>query len=86
MVGIRPCELLMATRLCFVILNVAAANSVKGYQYYYLAIGFASIALAHGGGHISAGCCEPAVICGIAPLNLGSAFSGGRPTASPNFR
>merc|ERR1719223_1744992 len=53
-------EMLMTTMLCFVVLNVAAANSVKGNQYYGLAIGFVIVAAAHGGGHISNGCFNPA--------------------------
>merc|ERR1719223_1758903 len=58
-------EMLMSFMLCFVVLNVAAANSVKGNQYYGLAIGFVIVAAAHGGGHLSGGCFNPAANFGI---------------------
>lgn len=58
-------ELLMTAMLCFVVLNVAAANSAKGNQYYGLAIGFTIIAAAHGGGSLSGGCFNPAANFGI---------------------
>lgn len=58
-------ELLMTAMLCFVVLNVAAAESVKGNQYFGLAIGFTIIAAAHGGGSLSGGCFNPAANFGI---------------------
>lgn len=63
-------EMLMTTMLCFVVLNVTAAKSVKGNQYYGLAIGFVIIAAAHGGGHISSGCFNPAANFGIDLVSL----------------
>jgi len=59
------CEVLYTFMLCFVVLNVAACNKVKGNQYYGLAIGFVIVAGAYGAGAVSGGCFNPAVALGI---------------------
>jgi aquaporin Z len=79
------CELLYTFMLCFVVLNVAVAETPKGTikktpnEYYGLAIGFVIIAGAYGAGAVSGGCFNPAVAIGIdmasAYLGLGYCFA-----------
>mmetsp|Transcript_150795 Transcript_150795/g.274434 ORF Transcript_150795/g.274434 Transcript_150795/m.274434 type:complete len:454 (-) Transcript_150795:65-1426(-) len=70
------CEMLYTFMLCFVVLNVAAANKCKTEenQWYGLAIGFVVVAGAYGAGAVSGGCFNPAVAIGIDTSSAGLGF------------
>ena len=63
-------------RLCFVVLNVAAAkkNQEEKGQYFALAIGFCVVAGAYGAGAISGGAFNPAVAFSLDVTSLSHGF------------
>ncbi len=58
-------ETLYTFMLCFVVLNVAVAQTSSGNQYFGLAIGYVIVAGGYAAGKISGGCFNPAVALGI---------------------
>merc|ERR1719313_1283111 len=70
-------EVLYTFRLCFVVLNVAAAKKNANMQFYGLAIGFVIIAGAYGAGNISGGAFNPAVALGLDVSSAGVGFGWG---------
>jgi aquaporin Z len=63
-------EFLFTFALCYVVLNVAAANATAGNSYFGWAIGFTVLAGAYAIGTISSAALNPAVAIGVTILNL----------------
>ena len=63
-------EFLYTFALCYVVLNVAAAEETAGNSFYGLAIGFTVLAGAYSVGNISGGAFNPAVAVGITVMGL----------------
>lgn len=64
-VGAPLVEFLYTFMLCFMVLNVAVAEKTKGNSFYGVAIGFVVIAGGYGGGYVSGGAFNPAVVLGV---------------------
>jgi len=62
-------EFLYTFMLCFVVLNVACYSKAAGNHYYGLAIGFVIAAGGYGGGPVSGGAFNPAVVVGFGPMD-----------------
>ncbi len=63
-------EFLFTFALCYVILNVATANSTAGNSYFGLAIGLTVLAGALAVGPVSGGAFNPAVALGLGVMGL----------------
>jgi aquaporin Z len=63
--GAPVVEFVYTLMLCFVVLNVAVAEKTKGNNYYGVAIGFVIVAGGYGGGYVSGGAFNPAVVLGV---------------------
>lgn len=70
------CEFFYTFILCFVVLNVAAAEKSGNCpnQFYGLAIGFVIVAGAYGAGAVSGGCFNPAVAVAIDSASIFKGF------------
>lgn len=69
-IGAPLVEFLYTFMLCFVVLNVCVADGTKGNKFYGVAIGFVVIAGAYGGGYVSGGYFNPALVLGVNIMGL----------------
>jgi len=69
-VGAPLVELLYTFMLCFTVLNVCVADATKGNKFYGVAIGFVVIAGGYGGGYVSGGYFNPAIVLGVNIMGL----------------
>jgi len=58
-------EFLYTFMLCFTVLNVCVAEKTKGNKFYGVAIGFVVMAGGYGGGYVSGGYFNPALVLGV---------------------
>lgn len=65
LLGAPLVEFLYTFMLCFTVLNVCVAQKTKGNVYYGVAIGFVVIAGGYGGGYVSGGYFNPALVLGV---------------------
>ena len=64
-IGAPLVEFLYTFMLCFVVLNVCVADGTKGNKFYGVAIGFVVMAGGYGGGYVSGGYFNPAIVLGV---------------------
>jgi len=64
-IGAPLVEFVYTFMLCFVVLNVAVAEKTRGNNYYGVAIAFVIVAGGYGGGYVSGGAFNPAVVMGV---------------------
>lgn len=69
-IGAPLVEFLYTFMLCFTVLNVCVANKTKGNKFYGVAIGFCVIAGGYGGGYVSGGYFNPAIVLGVNFMGL----------------
>lgn len=63
-------EFLYTFMLCFTVLNVCVADKTKGNKFYGVAIGFVVMAGGYGGGYMSGGYFNPAIVLGVNFMGL----------------
>lgn len=69
-IGAPLVELLYTFMLCFTVLNVCVAKATKDNKFYGVAIGFVVIAGGYGGGYVSGGYFNPALVLGVNIMGL----------------
>jgi len=69
-IGAPLVELLYTFMLCFTVLNVCVAEATKGNKFYGVAIGFVVMAGGYGGGYVSGGYFNPALVLGVNIMGL----------------
>jgi len=69
-VGAPLVEFLYTFMLCFTVLNVCVADGTKNNKFYGVAIGFVVMAGGYGGGYVSGGYFNPAIVLGVNFMGL----------------